>query len=124
MTPSSLGSEYGQGAAKVLLLDFDHQHAVALADRLRSRSLHVDVYADSEAAIAQLRRSAPEYEVVIINVSIHSVPWLKTLQKLNEASRRSGAQQRPLLLCVSMNQQQPEFVLQIERTGARYVRER
>lgn len=124
MTPSSVSSEHGRGTARIVLLDFDNQHATALTERLRSHNLSVDVYVDPEAAIAQLRENDSEYEVVIINVSSRSVPWLKTLQKLDQACRRSGVRKQPLVLCVSRVQQQPELVLQIERTGARYVRER
>jgi hypothetical protein len=82
------------------------------------------VYADPDAAIARLHRGAPGYEVVIINVSSSSALGRKTLQKLRDACRRVDGCQEPLFLCVSNVHQEPKVVLQIERTGARYVRER
>jgi hypothetical protein len=124
VTLSVISGDYGWGTAKIFLLDVDAQHANALANRLRSGRLHVDVSVDPDGAVAQLRRKDAEYEIVIVNISAPSFSWLKTLQKLNEVCRLSGARHQPLFLCVSTNQQQPEFVLQIERTGARYVRER
>lgn len=123
MPAAEFTSGCGYGAGKVLLLDADRQHADALIARLHSHKLHVDAFADPQQAIARLCRNAPAYEVVIINVSARSVPWHKTLQQMDQACRRSGARQQPLFLCISINQQQPEFVLEIERMGARYVRE-
>jgi hypothetical protein len=125
MIHTELTSDYGRGAGRLLLLDADRRHADTLIARLLSHNLHVDAYADPQQAIAQLRGRSSEYEVVIINVSSRSVPWLTILHKLDQACRRSVAgQARPFFLCLSTNQQQPEFVLQIERNGARYVRER
>jgi DNA-binding NarL/FixJ family response regulator len=108
----------------VLVLDHDYQHAEHLSDCLRSHNLGVDVCADPATAVARLLRNAPDYEVVIINISGNSAPRRKALQKVYDACNRVDARQAPLFLCVSTVHQQPDFVLQIERMGARYVRER
>jgi hypothetical protein len=121
--PFARDGEAGRDTAKILLLDAEHQHAEALVERLRSQNLRVERYDNPEAAIGELRRGASEYEIVIVNVSTDCVPWQRILRRLHLVCRAVHAGRGPLFLCVSHVRQQPQFVLQIERTGARYVRE-
>jgi hypothetical protein len=121
--PFTYGEKAGRHTAKILLLDMEHQHAEALAEYLQSQNLPVGWYDNPEAAMGELRRSASEYEIVIVNVSTGGISWHRILRKLHLVCRRVDAARSPLFLCVSHVRQQPQFVLQIERTGARYVRE-
>jgi hypothetical protein len=126
MTRCDAASDYGlnQSIAKVLLLDCDHRHADALAGFLRSRGLYIEAFVDLDTAIARLCQNTVKYDVLIINVSGTSGQWRRVLERLHAACHRLDARQVPLFLCVSTILQTPEFVLQIERMGVRYVRER
>lgn len=91
---------------------------------LRHHALEVAICVDLSRAMPMLRSAGTEYEVVIVNVSDARLPWPKTLAKLQEACFLSGGYPSPLFLCTSTTSRSPEFELQIERMGARYVLER
>jgi hypothetical protein len=107
-----------------LIIDADSAYAERLVRTLRLRKLRVDVVRDSTEAIVRLCHRALRYQLVIINVSDASQPWPVILGRLREACSYPGRCSRPLFLCVSRREREPEFELAIERSGARYVVER
>lgn len=109
---------------RVLLVDTDQRHAECVRGVLGFHGIEVDTYQDPEQAVARLRRSGNDYDVVILNVSNTSSPWVSILARLHAALHESGASPAPLLLCTSTTKQSPEFELLIERMGARYACER
>jgi DNA-binding NarL/FixJ family response regulator len=125
----SLGSdEDGLGLTRVrmhavILIDGDEKHAEALADRLRARSLDVIRHVKSNTALSMLKRRGTPCDLVLINVSDSSRPWLRILRELQEACF-SFSHCHPLVLCLSTVKREPQFELQIERLGARFVYER
>jgi ActR/RegA family two-component response regulator len=106
---------------KVLLIDRDAVHAERVSRMLQYHALDVGTCADPQLAILLLRRTSCEYDVVIINVSDQTVPWVSMLAKLQEACFLSNGYPSPMFLCTSTVSRSPEFQLQIERRGARYV---
>lgn len=110
--------------ARALVIDEDTNHAEQLLGRLQLRSLVVDRVCSLEHAITKLRRCEEGYALVIINTSDASFEWCRALQKLQATCHQSVGRSGPLLLCISLVQQRPEFILQLERTGARFVYER
>jgi DNA-binding response OmpR family regulator len=108
----------------VLLVDTDQQHAECVCLGLGFHHFETDLCLDPERAAVRLRRAADDYDVVILNVSNPSLPWVNILAKLQAACLESGASPAPLFLCTSTTKRLPEFELQIERLGARYVCER
>ena len=107
-----------------LLLDDDAAHAEQLIERVQPQSLAVERVRIPQEALAKLQRNTDCYELIIINVSGNSWPWDKTLQKLQHACQRLNGHPAPLFLCVSKTRKNPDFILRIERLGARYVFER
>jgi hypothetical protein len=91
---------------------------------LQFHALEVATCADPKQAVLLLRRTSGEYDVVIVNVSDQTVPWVRLLLKLQEACFLSNGYPSPMFLCTSTLPRSPEFQLQIERKGARYVVER
>lgn len=106
---------------RALLIDSDATHAQRLATRLETRKLKVEILSRPQEAVARLNRRDVPCELVIINTSDPSQPWIRTLGKLQVASRQSGSWPRPLFLCFSGRKREPQFELAIERMGARYV---
>lgn len=106
----------------ILLIDNDPVHAEGLIGRLRSRSLHIEWVRSTPEAVTTLRERPSQFDLVILDVSDPSQPWLNVLDRLQHAGRRYGWS--PLFLCVSNRQREPQFELAVERKGARYVYER
>ena len=106
---------------RALLIDDDAHHAGQLVALLQRQSFMAERVRSLEEATARLRCRTQRYELVIVNVSDNSFPWCRALQKLQDACRQWNGRPAPLFLCVSKSQKCPDFVLQIEGTGARYV---
>jgi hypothetical protein len=107
-----------------LVIDADAPHAEKLIRRLGSRNLRIDLVRSTTEAISKLRYPVSPYELVIVNTSDASHPWLAILDRLQEVCRQPGSHSKPLFLCVSNRQRDPHFELEIERRGARYAYER
>jgi DNA-binding NarL/FixJ family response regulator len=107
----------------LILIDSDKVHAEGLAERLRARGLNVMRQAEPKSALSMLRRASTPCDLVLINVSNSSQPWLRTLRELQE-SGHSSSRSHPLVLCLSTGKKDPQFQLALERMGARFVYER
>lgn len=112
------------GRSKVLLIDQDGPHAEHLVKLLRSRGLSVEECGTVSEATIRLKQPGAEYELVIVNVSDASQPWLQALDTLHEASSQASLGLGPRFLCVSTVTRGPWFELQIEQHGGRFVYER
>lgn len=108
----------------VALLDNDAAHATILADRLRGRPLTLTTHCDPKDALQALHRDPSAYDVVVVNVSDVSQPWLAILRRLLEACSSHNSPHTPLFLCTSRIKRDPQFQLAIERLGVRFVYER
>lgn len=109
---------------RALIIDNDTAHANGLREILRPHGLVVDRATESEQAIGKLRRCIEPYELVILTIADTRSPWWRILENLHAACRRSNGRSVPLFLCVGRTPLRPEFILRLERLGARYVRER
>ena len=107
---------------ETLIIDTDPVHAGKLIQELKSRRLRLKVIPNVDEATRRLRNQS--YQLVILNVSDSSQPWLQVLDRLREATRHPGGDSRPLFLCISNRPREPRFQLEVERQGARYVYER
>jgi hypothetical protein len=107
----------------VILIDNNEMHAETLTARLRNRGLNVMRHVESISALSMLKRGDTSWDLVLINVSGSSQTWLKILRQLQELCV-SSSHCRPLVLCLSTVRREPQFELQIERLGARFVYER
>jgi hypothetical protein len=116
--------ESGVRASAVLLADHDGMHAQQIIQSLRARGIGVDFCVRLQHAANRLKRIGAEYEVVIVNISDISQPWLSLLRLLRESSIQSGVKIEPQLLCVSTILYDAHFELQIERMRGRLVYER
>ena len=108
---------------RALLIDDDTPHAERLSQQLQRRCVEVELVREIRTAISILRRRAQLYELVIINASDATQPWLNILDRLQEACHCTGSYPTPLFLCVSITPREPQFELGIERKGVRYVHE-
>lgn len=110
---------------RALLFDDDAAHAERLIARiLQPQRLAVEHVRSLDEAVARIQRRTNCYELVIVNVSANGPPWQRTLRKLQQACQRLNGQAAPLFLCLSNTRKAPDFILQTERLGARYVFER
>jgi CheY-like chemotaxis protein len=108
----------------VALVDSDAIHAAALANRLRARQLNLTAHRSPEDALQALRRDFAKPDIMIVNVSDISQPWLAILRRLQEACSGHSSPQTPLFLCTTRIKRHPEFQLSLERIGVRFVCER
>ncbi len=78
------------------------------------------VQSDFPSLTAKLRPLLPTVDVVLFDIttSCHSI--LNTVQELNEATGICSL--RPRLLCFSTVHRNPQFVLEVQKRGARFVR--
>ena len=106
-----------------ILIDDDKMHAEVLAARLRARGLDVARHEDADRALFVLTRTRRPCDLVLINVSDSSQPWLKIVGELQKACF-SFSRCNPLILCLSTVKREPQFELQVEHLGARFVYER
>ena len=106
---------------RVLLIDENADHAQQLGLVLAQRGLTVVRAADIEESIRNLRKPGLIYDLVILIMADRSRPWLKVLHKFQQACLQAAFLETPLFLCVAKLQFGPEFQLQIEQRGARYV---
>lgn len=121
------GSDCQESSARAntaLLIDHDAIHRKPIIESLTSRGLGVDLYASVEQAAKSLRRIDREYELIIVNISDSSQPWLRLLRFLLESSFQSGVAVGPSLLCVSTTEYDELFEFQIEGLGGRLEYER
>ncbi len=109
---------------EMLLIDKDPIHAERLTSRLGRQRLLIDRVATVAEGQSTLRMPESPYDLVIVNVSDNSEAWVRTIADLQQAVRESRKAWPPLILCVSTRKRDPQFELQIERHGARYVLER
>jgi ActR/RegA family two-component response regulator len=106
---------------RVLLIDENADNSQRLGLALAQRNLTVTRVSDVGEAIRSLRKPAFTYYIVILVMADRSRSWLTVLRDLQQAGRQTALFDVPLFLCVSRLQLGPEFQLQIERMGARYV---
>lgn len=108
----------------ILIIDKDEAHSMEIADRLRARQLAVTTHAELGRGFQTLHSEPSAWDVVVVNVSDASQPWLAILRRLLEASSCDGSRSTPLLLCTSRIKRDPQFQLALERLGVRLVYER
>ncbi len=108
----------------VVLVDNDATHAATLTERLRTRQLTFATHRAPEDALRTLRREHPAWDIVVVNVSDASQPWLAILRRLMETCANHSSPQMPLFLCTSRIKRDPQFQLALERLGVRFVYER
>jgi hypothetical protein len=110
-------------SCRILFVDADESHGSDLFNTLIGRGWTVELHSTMKAAISRLKRPGFECEVVIVNVSDASQPWLRRLEMLQEAAHGCTAPVGPLILCVSGVKRDHLFELEIERRGGRLVYE-
>ena len=109
---------------RALIVDADSAHADKLATLLQLHKLLVVRAATQEQAQRSLQHAANGYVLVIVTISDNWSPWPRTIEKLQNACRSLNEGSTPLFLCIATAELRPDVILRIERTGARYVRER
>lgn len=114
--------ERAPSSSQVLLVDYDPSHAWRLSECLRQNGLSVELCLRVADGSRRLKRAIAQYELVILNVSDPSHPWLRNLRTLIEASHASDRVVSGFL-CVSAVRREPLFEFQIEQMGARLVYE-
>src|ERR1700730_8817786 len=73
------------GPNKALLIDYDSVHAERLIECLAERrSFVVELCPTIQQAVLKLSRRGADYELVIVNVSDASRPWIRFLHVLQE----------------------------------------
>jgi hypothetical protein len=125
--PPQTSQEIARSGPGVLLLDNDAVHAGALADRLRAQRDHqltLTTHPEPKGVLHTLRREPSAWDIVVVNVSDVSQPWLAILRRLLEASSSHSTPHTPLFLCTSRIKRDPQFQLALERLGVRFVYER
>lgn len=105
----------------VLVIDDNSDLPEALTTWCKLRSLRVEWVRSTTEAARKLARRDSSYHLVLLNVSNPSLPWLRLLHALQEASSRSQRVIEPPYLCVSTVQKDLLFELRIEQMGARLV---
>jgi hypothetical protein len=108
----------------VAILDNDVEHAATLAGRLRGRQLTLTTHGKLEDALQALRGDHPAWDIMVVNVTDASQPWLAILRRLQEACSSYSSPKTPLFLCTSKIKRHPQFQLLLERLGVRFVYER
>jgi len=106
---------------RALLVNENAVHAQHLCATLARRGISVVLAPSTEGALSILRKGSPLFEFVILAINDRSRTILRSLRELQRACRQQTFSVGPLFLCISRIQQEPEFQLQIERLGARYV---
>src|ERR1017187_199680 len=109
---------------RVAILDSDLEHAATLAGRLRMRQLTLTTHRKLEDALRSLRNEHSAWDILVVNVSDASQPWLAILRRLQEACSNRSSPPTPLFLCTSTVKRHPQFQLSLERLGVRFVYER
>jgi ActR/RegA family two-component response regulator len=109
---------------QALLVDGDTVHAQQLTAILMSRSLSVTHVLTVEQGIRSLQNGPTTFEFVIVAIHDRVKPWASILRNLQAAARQHCMSIGPLFLCISRMRHEPEFQLQIELTGVRYVIEK
>lgn len=107
----------------VLIIDRDQAHSMEIADCLRARQLTVTACRELAGGLQILRREACTWDVVVVNVSDASQPWVAILRHLLETCSDKPTP-APLFLCTSRIKRDQQFQLSIERLGVRFVYER
>src|SRR5579872_6719250 len=105
----------------VLIIDRDQAHSMQIADRLRTRRLTVTVHRELSRGLDILHAEPSTWDIVVVNVSDVSQPWLAFLRRLLETSSGHGSLHVPLFLCTSRIKRDPQFQLSLERLGVRFV---
>ena len=122
--PTQTGPAIIRSRYSVALIDNDTAHAAKLADRLRFHQLALIAHCELNDALPALQGGHFEWDIVIVNVSDPSQPWLAILRRLQEACSSHGSRHFPLFLCTSRIKRDPQFQLALERLGVRFVYER
>jgi DNA-binding NarL/FixJ family response regulator len=108
--------------SRVLIIDKDEIHRNSLAQRLRTHQLILTASCESSSFAALVGESLTD--VVVVNVSDISRPWLEILRRLQETCSNHFSSYPPLFLCTSRIKRDPQFQLALERLGVRFVYER
>jgi DNA-binding response OmpR family regulator len=107
----------------LLLIDRDPEHAEQVGIILARHGLAVTRVAEIADAIKSLKARARTWEIVMLVIGDHSRPWFTVLHNLQEAAWQGAMPEVPLFLCVSKQDLGIDFLLRIERMGARYAYE-
>jgi DNA-binding NtrC family response regulator len=110
--------------SSILIIDKDQAHSIKVADRLRGRQLIPTTHRELKDALQALYREASAWDIVLVDVSDLSLPWLAILRQLLEACSSHSSPHMPLFLCTSRTKRDPQFQLALERLGVRFVYER
>jgi hypothetical protein len=124
MDPDQVLQETIRSKPRVAILDSDLEHAATLANRLRVRQLTLTTYRKLEDALRVLRHHCATPDIMVVDVSDTSQPWLAILRRLQERCCDHSSTHTPLFLCTSRIKKHPEFQLSLERLGVRFVCER
>ncbi len=108
----------------VLIIDNDQMHSMEIANRLRARHLTLTTHRAPTDALQTLHREPSTWDIVVVNVSDASQPWLAILRRLQEACANRSSPNTPLFLCTSRIKRDPQFQILLERLGVRFVYER
>jgi CheY-like chemotaxis protein len=111
-----------QPTARVLMVDHDKTHAAELRLALERHHFQVTQYADKEAVLRELRRNVAEFDVVMLDLSLHRAEDFELFDRVRQLLW--AADHLALILCFSRVNLGPRMRLQIERRGGRLVYER
>ena len=106
--------------SRMLLIDFDADHARRLVERFRTKNWGAEWVGDIEGAV-RLLRSGAQYDLMLLDVSPHRVDWASIVRQLQHASIQPDHPFWCRILCISRTPKPAEFVLTIESLGCRYA---
>ncbi len=69
---------------RVLLVDDEEEFVRALARRLRTRGLDVEISGDGESAVEKVKQS--DFDVVVLDLAMPGIDGLETLKRLREVN--------------------------------------
>jgi hypothetical protein len=107
-----------QTMAKILLVNFDREQAVSLAGFLRLQR-HESWIAEHDWPLSHVVRSFGGTDLVIVDIS-HREQYARNLL-IQIANYRAMHGPRPMALYISRVYRGPQFELEIERKGARFL---
>ena len=69
---------------RVLLVDDEEEFVRALAKRLRTRGLNVEISGDGKSAVDKVRKS--DFDVIVLDLAMPGMDGLETLKRLREVN--------------------------------------
>ncbi len=70
---------------RVLLVDDEEEFVRALAKRLRTRGLEVEITGDGESAVEKVKQNG--FDVVVLDLAMPGIDGLETLKRLREVNQ-------------------------------------